>query len=317
MSSRSINFKKDKTCSIEYVLVLILILVNSLSFANDNKLNAYNNLSRASQLISNNYCRPCEESKWQSSNHSDARFEPLDIYDAENTAPKYTHAVDIEVVVFEGSDWEIEEVRQAYKKAAAVFNQCDIMLNVTAIKTRSPLPLGRTDIHYDLAAHDGDMHGIVSDLPAASDKVLRDLRVRSFSDGNTAVAASNLSSAYANPDILKGHKIKKGYIYKNEVWVSTAVKEEEQDRPYPRFSTVAHEIAHVLLNCVEQTEDNEVPAEFACRPFNDTRPNLMNNAFNYMSEHLVTKGPGNQCDRMKNKYLDSYGLKFNKMIREL
>lgn len=324
-----VNGVGKNVCLLELVFgafvwpVLALLLATTLtcntSFASESNHAVHDNSNSAEQLTVQNYCLPCEENKWRQYSQDAAKLTALDIYDRNDTT-KYTHIVNVETVVFKGSNWSIPDVRKAYKKAALVYAQCGIKLNVTAIEISSPI--GRVDISYDITHLQGHLHSIVSTLPAASDNVIRDFRVRSIYDADLAIASRSTltdadlqSFAYANPDMKTGHNPYSNY--KNEVWVAAGVKENELYYQH-EFSVTAHELGHVLLNCSEQ----EVPPlkkGNECRPLNDNRPNLMNDTSEYVSNDLVTKGRNNQCARMKNEERDAKGNKIvrNKIIREL
>jgi hypothetical protein len=284
------------------VLLLATGFTGSLSFAADSKSAAY-------KLTAQNYCLPCEENKWRQYSQDAAKLTALDLYD-NNDKTKYTHLVNVEAVVFKGSNWSTPDVKAAYKKAALVYAQCGIKLNVTSIEVSSPI--GHVDVKHDLEDHSGDLHRIVKALPPAADYVLRDFRVRSIQDAKIAMSKNYTPPlAFANTDINLGHYPGQGYQYKNEIWVGNAAISYEASAPHKDFSVIAHEIGHVLLGCVEQGVDGEKqhPAEYVCWPPDNNSSNLMSDKYINLSGDLVTEGPSNQCDRMKNLEVNSAGKK--------
>lgn len=298
-----------------HVLLLALGLTGGMGFANDSKQAVYNSLTTANKLIAQNYCLPCEENKWAQYD-PDAKIKALDLYD-KNDKTKFTHVVNVDVVVFNGSNWTTNDAHEAYKKAAKVYAQCGIKLNATAIETASPI--GLVDINVDPGKLRGHTHSIVSRLPEASDHVIRDFRVRSLHEADLARTSRSVgagsdtpSLAFANPDMKFGHNPRSKY--KNEIWVAYGAKENEKYFPHS-YSIIAHELGHILLNCDEQDELDPVPQEFECRPLHDKSLNLMGNSYEYVANILTPE----QCQRMKNEERDSNGNKIirNRIIQKL
>jgi hypothetical protein len=157
----------------------------------------------------------------------------------------YTHAVDVSLVVLQGSGWTTADVRDHVAEAAAVFAGCGVLLRTATLITLTPADADWVDTNL----------GVEESLAAT---VRSDLRLRVFftrSDREGSWAYSYARPACGDAAIC------------DTAWLTRDIFSDFYRRQaYPRGdATLAHELGHLLLPSPEHPLDGSVMDDTAAR----------------------------------------------------
>jgi hypothetical protein len=166
--------------------------------------------------------------------------EPFEIYP--EGAPGYRDRLALTLVYLEGTSWTQARVLRHVRKTARILSPCAIELDrVRLVKAEVSKDLRRIDTSDVVAASDipRDVQQLSSMLPASADWPAL------FFVDRFVVEEDALARSYQQGEV-PFEEIKK-YPYMNTAWIS--YKTHWIERAEDGYSTVAHELAHLLCRC--------------------------------------------------------------------
>lgn len=179
---------------------------------------------------------------WPEADFEDARvrrIEPPEIYP--DGVPDHQAALPLTVILLDKTNWTEERAIRQLRKTAAIFAACGIVLDDVRL-ARGRGPNGRHDIDMTTLYPGADMPADVVDfsarVPAGEPWPRVFLAGRLL--GDTALARSYQQGAVRDEDLRR-------FPYMNTAWV--AYRAHWEERAEKEYSSLAHELAHVLCRC--------------------------------------------------------------------
>jgi hypothetical protein len=179
---------------------------------------------------------------WPETDFGDARVrtvESREIYPAD--VPEHLYELPLTVVLFDKTNWTEARALRQLRKTATIFAPCGIVLGAVQL-ARGRGPNGRHDIDMSELYPGADMPADVVDFSArvAPDAVWPRVFLVGRMLGDTVLARSYQQGAVADED---SHR----FPYMNTAWI--AYRAHWDERAEKEYSSVAHELAHVLCRC--------------------------------------------------------------------
>ncbi|MCB0350727.1 MAG: hypothetical protein KDD38_06055 [Bdellovibrionales bacterium] len=208
-----------------------------------------------------------ENRLWQNAGFENAKFEtwPADMLYEPSIIndPGFTHEIDLSVVLYRGTSWDKESIRQRFKSMAKVLRQCK--LKISKVKfIEADAYNGWLDVD-GVIRKNGDRESQISEaLPIKSRPVFVYLR-----------SSRLTATGYAIPQYV----VEESNPAKDTIWMT-----ELSQQLSPNTSLEAHELAHVLLNSGHVDHGRN-------RNILHIKPNRQNNK--------IGNERGGQCDQMK------------------
>ncbi|MEX2303255.1 MAG: hypothetical protein WD733_20095 [Bryobacterales bacterium] len=177
----------------------------------------------------------------------DAGFERAETRLARSTeiypdgAPAYDYRLNLSLVFVEGTSWNQARVLRHVRKTANILGACGIALDrVRLVKARVPNELRRIDVSEPVLGSDipRKVQRLSAMMPRTADWPVLFFIARI--DGEDELARS-----YQRGDVPLDQLSR--YPYMNTAWI--AYKTHWIERAEDGYSTVAHELAHLLCEC--------------------------------------------------------------------
>ena len=201
---------------------------------------------------------------------TDARIRTLG--DDELTAPAHPKArLPLTLVVLRGTNWSQKRVLRHVRRTASTFAACGIALGPVSL-VEAKAPGGPHDLAMDAlhprAGAPRDVLRLAGLLPRSSQWPAVFFVGRLLGD-------DALARSYGQGDVSPGRE--KDYPYMNTAWI--AYKTHWIERRDEDYSSLAHELAHLLCSCGHVADDE---------------PHLMNTYRNLLSSRILPQ----HCDKM-------------------
>ena len=164
---------------------------------------------------------------------------PTEVYP--DGAPAYDHRLNLSLVFVEGTSWNQARVLRHVRKTARILGACGIALDrVRLVKARVANELRRIDVNDLVPGSDipRKVHQLSAMMPRTADWPVLFFIARI--DGEDELARS-----YQRGDVPLDQLSR--YPYMNTAWI--AYKTHWIERAEDGYSTVAHELAHLLCEC--------------------------------------------------------------------
>lgn len=155
--------------------------------------------------------------------------------------PGHKYQLDLSLVFLQRTSWNQARVLRHVRKTAGILGACGIELgDVRLVKARVPATLRRIDVSDLMPGSDipRNVYSLASMLPREADWPA--LFFIAGIEGDDVLARS-----YQRGDVPLDQLAR--YPYMNTAWI--AYKTHWVERPEDEYSTVAHELAHLLCEC--------------------------------------------------------------------
>ena len=198
------------------------------------------------------------------------RVEPAEIYP--EGAPGFEASLAMTLVALDKSNWTEARVLRQARKSAQILAACEIELrDVRLARVRGPR--GRDDVDLETMYEGSEMPADVVDwsarVPASNPWPVVFFVGRLL--GDKAVARAYRRGAVEPEDLPR-------YPYMNTAWI--AYRAHWTERRDARYSSLAHELAHILCECGHEEGDE---------------PHLLEGHRNQLSSRILDK----HCGRMR------------------
>ncbi len=167
------------------------------------------------------------------------RAAPQEVYP--NGAPSHPFVMDLTVVLVDGSNWTEARALRQVRRTANILGACGIALDEVRL-ARGRRPDGRHDIDMDELYPGSDLPADIVDFSRRVPP--SDPWPRVFLVGRL-LGQTTLARSYQRGDVSDEEA--KRYPYMNTAWAAFRAHWEEM--PEEGYSSLAHELAHVLCRC--------------------------------------------------------------------
>ena len=179
---------------------------------------------------------------WSEANFTDAfvrTVEPPEIYP--DGVPEHQGELPLTVVLLEKTNWTEARALRQLRRTAAIFAPCGIALGDVQL-ARGRGPDGRHDVDMSALYPGADLPADVVDFArrAAPDAAWPRIFLVGRLLGDTVLARSYQQGAVANED-------SRLFPYMNTAWI--AYRAHWDEAAGKEYSSLAHELAHVLCQC--------------------------------------------------------------------
>lgn len=228
--------------------------------------------------IHNPAVRPCQvgttdpnlnelEQEWQEAGYIDPRvteFSPQ--LDSEQTM---THEMDLSTIVLRGSGWDSEDAAEHMNMAANVLAQCGIRVNSVTISEVDRPNMSVDFLSPDEARDSAEVHL----RQTRQDDFVRSNPIQSRPVVVFARDTGWRNSAYANTSRTFHHNqdVPTDLTYEQTPRLNYTFISRSARVSFPRFSTVAHELAHLLCQCSHRDGEPNLLSTFPSRGNNTNR----------------------------------------------
>lgn len=188
---------------------------------------------------------------WRSAGYSNPSISTLDSYIYESSAEeKYTHGLELDIIVLRGSGWEKNTIKKRIKHLADIYKQCRLKFNNVKLVEVDPPSDGRLDFfpwyrknRENEEEQDGSTYSLARSYPDSGIK-FSITYIRSFTNGETGSSGPIWYYGLGNP-----------MLYKQFISLVTDSDDFIRIRP-TGYSVEAHELGHALFESAHVGRNN-------------------------------------------------------------
>jgi hypothetical protein len=206
------------------------------------------------------------EAGWVQAGFGNPKITKLDLYVGDGH--RYTHETDLDIVLLRGSGWTMEIIEKRYRKVVNIYRQCNLKFsNMRVIEVDAPFeikpPLPPRPIEtFKVGSYwGGSSSGMLAERVPSPQTRIVSLHVSKIAGNQTGVAGIPATTH--------------GTLLVNRVWISSAILSADRKEDH---SLEAHEIGHILVNCIHGHRSARETADGkAISPCDEAPGNVMAN----------------------------------------